>query len=78
MLAEKRQDEFLEMCQNKLADYEASQNGVAGHDITVIDGWQGGGFGVNAALAKQLESPMLLCVDYIAEESPSSCFDRVV
>lgn len=78
MLGEKKQEEFLEACQNKLADYEAPRNEKPSHDMVVIDGWQGGGFGINAALAKQLNAPVLLCIEYVADESPSSCFDRAV
>jgi adenine/guanine phosphoribosyltransferase-like PRPP-binding protein len=76
MLGERKQDDFLELCQNKLAEYEATTKDAPG--ITVIDGWEGGGFGINAALARQLQSPVLLCMDYRTDESHSSVVDRAV
>ena len=78
MLGEKKQEDFLEACQNKLAEYEARRPDLPSHDMIVIDGWQGGGFVMNAALSRQLNAPMLLCMEYEADESPSSCFDRAV
>lgn len=78
MLGERKQDDLLELCQNKLAEYEAPKNDTPSHDIIVIDGWQGGGFGINAALARQLQSPVLLCMDYSTDDTPASCFDRAV
>ena len=78
MLGEKKQDEFLEACQSKLTEYEARRNDLPSHDMIVIDGWQGGGFFMNAALSRQLQAPMLLCMEYESDERASSCFDRAV
>lgn len=72
MIGEKHQENFLDACQSKLDDYGADK------DVVIINGWQRGGFSINAALARQFDSPVLLCMDYVGGDTPASCFDRAV
>jgi adenine/guanine phosphoribosyltransferase-like PRPP-binding protein len=72
MIGEGHQERFLDACETKLEEYAADK------DVVVINGWQRGGFSINAALARQFDAPVLLCMDYVDGDTPSSCLDRAV
>lgn len=72
MLQQKDQAGFLEACQNKLADYQQE------NDIVVVDGWRRGGLSINAALAKHIDAPLLLCTEYFHSDTPKRCLERAV
>jgi hypothetical protein len=72
MLASGRHKDFIELCDNKLSEYQT------GHDLIVINGWRAGGFAINAELAVHLDAPVVLSMDYMRGESPQGCYDRAV
>lgn len=72
MLAERKHADVVELCYNKLSEYQA------GKDLVVINGWRQGGLSFNADLATHLDAPVLLSMDLTPGEPTSSVYERAV